>query len=189
MKKKIILSIANTIVLFLALYTLAVTHYIKQQDNTQTAAFLPTPIISHDDDISFYDLVGQEVNLNNGITMELIPLLQTANSQLLPAKHFDFVVFNNTTEIVKFNNQGFGLEIYTIESNAWKLLNLQYVPLALEKKLPPKLQKIDFNIANIWSVSEKNLSSLQARNIRLYVHGVGEKTNNLFGAYLDISLP
>ncbi len=190
MKKKNFLIGAIVFALFLfSLYNIIGAFYIRQQQNTRLAEFLPTPVISNEENIMFYDIIGQEVDLNNGVTMEIIPLLQPTSEPLQSPNHFDFVVFNNTAEPIKFQDQGFGLEVYAFEGSAWKLLELKYAPIISEKSLPPKLKKLDFDIANMWSLFEENLYSLPSRNIRLYIHGVGEKTNNLYGAYMDISLP
>jgi hypothetical protein len=79
---------------------------IKQHQNTRLAEFLPTQVISNEENILFYEIVGQEVNLNDGITVEVIPLLQPMSEPAQPANHFDFVVYNNTTESIKFQDQG-----------------------------------------------------------------------------------
>lgn len=188
-KKSFFLSTIGISALLFILYNVFSAYYISKQQNTRLAELLPTPVVSTDEDTLFYALIGQEVNMNNGVTMGVVTSMQPMSEPPQPLNHFTYVVFNNTSEAIRFPDQGFGLEIYTIENSAWKLLQLRYVPIASEKELPPKLKKLDFDAENFLSLSEENLNSLPSHNIRLYIHGVGEKTNKRYGAYLDISLP
>lgn len=179
----------NIPIIFIALLVMvSLLLIISRIYYTQDITVTPTPSNASSyfpkaaDEI-FVSSVVPNQDLNTGITIEFATFL-------LPEQrdNVSFTVLNHTDESIKFTNQGFGLTIFGYDdiNQRWESLELQHIPYAEPKILPPKLERWDPEINNSWDILENDVAALDREFIRLYISGVGEATNKTYGAYADV---
>lgn len=182
MKQRFIIAIVSSILLLLVFVSVTTEH---SETGPGTTACFANSCFPHEADELFASSVGDNVELNSGITMQrAMPLYSEQFNNIT------FAVFNHTDERIIFPNQGFGLTIfgYDAVSRNWKRLKLQHVPLSEPKILPPKLETWDLETNNSWDVLENDTTKLGYEHVRLYVSGTGMITGRRYGGYLDVTI-
>lgn len=159
--------------------------YNNSIKSTDTLTVILTPMFSENANNLFSSMHEIGTDLNSGITINRIP-----SANIEQARNITYVVFNHTDESIIFPDQGFGLSIYqfNVTDMAWEKLPLPHFPEQVRKTLPPKLDGLDLNIRNVWTVLENDVDSLPSQDIRLYVSGSGQKTNTIYGAFMDVKI-
>ena len=152
--------------------------------STHTPLLTPTAFaLSKNADRNFFSLIDDNVDINNGITVErAMPLYPEQSNNVT------FAVFNHTDEKVIFADQVFGLIAlgYDDAKDIWTIIKLQRTMNIDPIILPPNLEKWDFEVNNICNVLEDEFGALGYSQIRFYVTGQGITTNIVYGAYLDV---
>ncbi len=157
----------------------------------QVVSFPPTPIIDSNAQSLFMENVAPNAEVNSGITMERASLMIPSGDVPPPSPNYVFFsVYNHTEEAITFVNSGFGVRVYAFDRDFlnWIEVKLPNSPQKIPKTIPPKLEKDDPNILNNWSIPNWDLEPIQHTELRIYIEGVGESTQKVYGAYIDISL-
>lgn len=184
MKKTKVLALTTSVVVLMMLFALSIIRN-RSRFTSAPASFLATPSYSYEANSIFASEVAGKVDLNSGITLErAIPI---DSSQI---NKVTFAVFNHTGEDISFPNQGFGLTIYAYDDvgKHWVTQPLTHPPYPQETILPAKLESWYTDIDNAWDIFEDEIISLEYKQLRLYVSGIGQSSKKLYGAYLDITV-
>jgi hypothetical protein len=144
-----------------------------------------TSLFSKDADKAFVSSFVGGTDLNSGVAME-----RATPATPDQANNITFAVFNHTDEPILFENQGFGIIVFRYDdtNKLWERLQLQYTPYGELTTLPPKLERWDLDIGNVWSVPDEETTAFAAEKLRLYISGKGQTTNKVYGAYLDVPI-
>ncbi|MBC6962638.1 MAG: hypothetical protein DWB48_07885 [Nitrosomonas sp.] len=184
MKKTKVLVLTTSVVALIILLALS---KIRSHSGftSEPTPFFATPDYSYEANSIFASEVAGKADLNLGITMErAIPV---DASQI---NNVTFAVFNHTDEDILFPNQGFGLIIFAYDNvgKQWIPQPLMHPPYPQKTTLSAKLESWYTEIDNSWDVFENEIVSLGYKQLRLYVSGIGQVSNKLYGAYLDVTV-
>jgi hypothetical protein len=153
-----------------------------------TSQVSPSHAFNEQANSSFLQTIALGVNMNTGITMIRQTSLQTDKEEPWFKNNVSYIVLNHTSESVIFPDQGFGLVVYgyDLELQTWHIVTLPHYPAKISTILPPHLEKIDFDLMNIWNIPGNEFQNISDRELRLFISGTGTNTNVVYGAYLDI---
>jgi hypothetical protein len=177
---------AKLIIIFLTPLLILIFVFFSISNKTDHSTDFPdkflTPIFSEEADQSFISSVVASSNLNSGITIYRIKPLESSQINFIT-----FVVFNHTDEPIVFSNQGFGYSLYWYSDvdKTWEELSLPHFPDRTPKILPPNLEDLDRDIRNTWTILENDIKILPYKQVRLYVSGIGQTSNSVYGSYID----
>ena len=182
----------NAIFLLLVIVVIAVFFMIKSsKKNYPENALTPSPslavsLFTDEANKVFVSTVAGNVDLNSGITM-IGPMSVAIPEQI---NNIDFAVFNHTDEPILFSNQGFDLVVFRYDETAkkWENLPLRYVPNSEIVILPPRLETEYSDVNNSWVILDDETTAWGYKQIRIYVSGKGQITNETYGAYLDATI-
>ena len=184
MRRTILISL-SAMVLIVVIF-LVISRVPNNRKVTITPTSYPvTSLFSKEADEAFVSSLGGSTDLNSGITME-----RATPASPDQANNITFAVFNHTDEPILFPDQGFGLIVsrYDEIDKLWERLQLPSAPYEEVKILPPKLETWDFEVNNTWGLLDYDTITFGEGRLRLYVSGKGETTNQIYGAYLDVSI-
>ena len=155
----------------------------KTAEQTNFSSRLSTPVYPKEANQSFVSSVVGDSNLNSGITIRRIEPLES--SQI---NYISFIVLNHTEEHIVFSDQGFGYSLfwYSDIDKMWKELFLAHYPDQTPKTLPPKLEDLDRDTRNTWTILENDIETLPYKQVRLYVSGIGQISDSTYGSYIDL---
>lgn len=182
---KTIKFLITILALLLMLILLSIYSFNKSDQKSNFSEKLLTSAYSKEANQSFVSSIVGDTNLNSGITIYRIEPLES--SQI---NNITFVVLNHTEEPIVFSDQGFGYSLfwYSDTENTWEELSLPHFPDKTSKILPPKLEDLDRDIRNTWTILENDIETLPYKRVRLYVSGVGQISNSTFGSYIDLNI-
>ena len=149
----------------------------------QKSKTTPTPLVLSQTDMAFAKGV-ESTDLNSGITIEL-SLPGPGNKA---DKNITFIVLNHTNETTRFPDQGFGFELYWFNQTdlQWEKQRLIYTSDPVIKQLPAKIEKMDFQSENIWTITGDQFDAIPHNQLRLFVSGKGTQSGKIYGAYVDL---
>jgi hypothetical protein len=170
-------------VLLLTLTVLLISIFNNTDQNTDFSDKLSTPIFSEEADQSFVSSVVDNSNLNSGIAVLEIKPLESDQTN-----YITFAVLNHTEEPIVFPDQGFGFSLYWYKDIAKnrKEVSLSQFPNRTPKILPPQVEDLDHDIQNTWLIFENDIEDLPYQRVRLYVSGIGQTSNSVYGSYIDL---
>lgn len=173
----------NFLSLFLFFLLVACGNFSGKTD--ELPSYPPTPIVSGEAAVAFINTVNSPKDLNSSISIERSLPSSTGNTNNL-----NFWVYNLSDESISFKNQGFDMVLYRydVREKKWYPVALPYQPASEIKTLPAHLETWDFAISNTWHISDAEFKTLVYQDYRLYIEGVGDITNKVYGAYLDFSI-
>jgi len=182
----------NILIVLLVIAVMAIfVAIVRVNSNHSEGAIIPTPspalsLFSEEANEIFVSSVAGDVDLNSGITMDG-PTPIAIPEQI---NNIDFAVFNHTDEPILFNNQGFDLRVFRYDEIAkmWENLPLRYVPHSEPTILPPRLETEYSDVHNSWAILDDETTAWGYKQIRIYISGIGQMTNRIYGASLDVTI-
>jgi hypothetical protein len=170
-------------VLLLMLTLLFINSFNKNDQKSNFSDNFLTPIFSEEADQSFVSSIVDHSNLNSGIAVFEIKPLESDQTN-----YISFVVFNYTEENIVFPDQGFGFSLYWYSDvdKTWEEVSLSQFPDRTPKTLPPQLEDLDHNIQNTRLIFENDIETLPYKRVRLYISGIGQVSNSIYGSYVDL---
>jgi hypothetical protein len=159
---------------------------IQSSINTSLDSVSSTQIGTENSEEMFNETLIQFANVNTGMTIS--PNTALNNPDTPSNRYVSFLVLNNTSEAIVFNDIGFSIQIfeYDVNNAEWKNVILPYKPEKRQKVLPAHLNKIDFDVLNFWEIFERDLINVTSNEMRILISGVGEQSRITYGAYVDV---
>jgi hypothetical protein len=100
---------------------------------------------------------------------------------------YEIGVLNYGKESIVFINEGFGIQFFSFYEEKWNIIETDNRPVKRNFILDPETTEFDYD--NVWIL---NVNSLIKKTdnvpIRILVTGVGEDSEDLYGAYVDLLL-
>lgn len=138
----------------------------------------PTSFFSKNADVIFLSAVlGDTPDVNKGLNIKKIE----------SSDGFSFVVLNHTNETIVFEDQGFGMRLFSFDnpSAEWQNLSLEFRYEKILTTIPANTESWDIEVQNTGTLFESDLAKLKFEKIRLLISGHGDKSNTYYFAYLD----
>jgi hypothetical protein len=142
---------------------------------------------SEESTTSFLNTIGKVQDLNQGITI-FTQASWEYDTESEPPYYYNIAILNHTDEPIDFPNEGFGIEVYSYDSNnnSWYPVEIGVQPRCIPIQLGKGIGVLQEN--NRWILNEKFLDVDRDFPVRIYVSGKGSLSNKKYGAYLDIEL-
>ena len=184
MRRTILISLSAIGLIFVLF--LVISDVSSNEDVLVTpTSYTVTSLFSKEADETFVLSLVDGTDLNSGITIE-----RATPASPDQVNNITFAVFNHTDEEIIFPDQGFGIAVFSYDENNhhWERLQLPSAPYSEVKTLPPKLETWDFEVNNTWGLLDYDTTTFGEERLRLYVSGKGKRTNQIYGAHLDVSI-
>ena len=138
-------------------------------------------------DVAFKATIAPEVEINLGITLAQTGSALWVSGGVESPPGPNVVVFNHTNEAVIFADQGFAVRMFeaSFSDKRWNEVDLGLMYEATPKILPPRLETVGPETANVLWVSWRGLQLKSGARYRIYVEGEGSSTGTSYGAYID----
>jgi hypothetical protein len=177
--------------LSLALLILIIVNSASNNTTDNAIFHLPaTPDFPIEAENSFVKMLGQDVDLNSGITIIRSSIGLVISGPTPDPNNVSFLVFNHTDEPIMFQNMGFGLKVFWFDQKAgmWNQIMLPHTPYASKQILPAHLEKYSSSITNQWFIFSDDINITPSRELRIFIEGVGTVTNKKYGAFINLAL-
>jgi hypothetical protein len=138
----------------------------------------------------FASVIAKGAELNQGLTVERLPITATTKRPASPSNAFVYLVYNHTDEDIVFDRQDYNLSVYSYNMSlgTWEKVSLLTYGSRKTTILPPHLDKFDLALSKEWFVSDEDLSTIKQTEIRIYVIGKGSNSGKTYGAFFDLVL-
>jgi hypothetical protein len=132
-------------------------------------------------------LSEKDIDLNTGLTIQKSFPAEQGTSELV-----SLIVLNHTEEDIVFENSGFGLLLFCQDkkTESWRKQNMPEEFFETNRIIPAKTETLDFMLIdiNLVDVLQSTVSQISCTQLRLFVQGIGQTTDQKYGAYTDLTI-
>lgn len=145
--------------------------------------------INENEEENFNDQFGIGKYLNEGISIQGPKQFSLSKDGANNLKGLTFYVNNNTNESVSFPNQGFGMKIlfFDLQNQQWKEKIIQK-PAEIPQIIPSQFESKNIYYKYSWSIPYWDVHKLNQGRYRIYISGIGQKSNKKYAAYFDVNI-